>query len=111
MRIAKIASTGLLMASLTAAIGTMALAQDWNAPRGYDGYYHENGAPNMAARQGYAAGFDQGQSDFRLHHSFRPTHVDTYKHVPNSPQAINRKDFERMYHEAFERGYSEGFKG
>ena len=24
----------------------------WNAPRGYNDYYQENGNPNMAARQG-----------------------------------------------------------
>ncbi len=81
----------------------------WNAPRGYNDYYHENGNPNMAARQGYAAGFAQGESDFREHHSFRPTHVDTYKHVPESPQGFNRDDFKRTYRESFERGYSKGY--
>lgn len=81
----------------------------WNAPRGYNDYYQENGNPNMAARQGYAAGFAQGESDFREHHSFRPTHVDTYKHVPDSPKEFNRDDFKRTYREAFERGYSKGY--
>lgn len=81
----------------------------WNAPRGYNDYYQENGNANMAARQGYAAGFGQGESDFREHHSFRPTQVDTYKHVPESPKGFNRDDFKRTYREAFERGYSKGY--
>lgn len=81
----------------------------WNAPRGYDDYYHENGSANMAARQGYAAGFSQGEEDFRQHHSFRPTHVDTYKHIPDSPKGVNRDEFKRTYREAFERGYAKGY--
>ena len=83
--------------------------RSWNAPRGYNDYYHENGDVNMAARQGYAAGLSQGESDFREHHSFRPTHVDTYRHVPDSPKGFNRDDFKRTYREAFERGYSRGY--
>lgn len=81
----------------------------WNAPRGYNDYYRENGNANMVARQGYAAGFSQGESDFREHHSFRPTKVDTYKHVPESPKEFNRDDFKRLYREAFERGYAKGY--
>lgn len=83
--------------------------RNWNAPRGYNDYYHENGDSNMVARQGYAAGFTQGESDFREHHSFRPTHVDSYKHVPESPKGFNRDEFKRFYREAFERGYSRGY--
>ncbi len=83
--------------------------RDWNAPRGYNDYYQENGNANMVAREGYAAGFNQGESDFRQHHSFRPTKVDAYKHVPESPQGFNRDDFKRAYREAFERGYSKGY--
>ncbi len=63
----------------------------------------------MVARQGYSAGFSQGESDFREHHSYRPTKVDTYKHVPESPKDFNRDDFKRAYREAFERGYAKGY--
>ncbi len=83
--------------------------RDWNAPRGYNDYYQENGSANMVARQGYAAGFNQGESDFREHHSFRPTKVDAYKHVPESPKGFNRDEFKRTYRESFERGYSKGY--
>lgn len=83
--------------------------RNWNAPRGYNDYYQENGSSNMVARQGYAAGFSQGESDFREHHSFRPTKVDSYKHVPESPHEFNRDDFKRLYRQAFERGYSKGY--
>ena len=45
----------------------------WSAPRGYDLAYPENGSPNMVAREGYAAGFNQGQADVSRGQSFRPT--------------------------------------
>lgn len=86
-----------------------AYGPNWTAPRGYDEYYHENGQSNMAARQGYSAGFAQGESDFQRGHSYRPTKVDTYKHIPDSPQGINRNEFKHIYREAFERGYAKGF--
>lgn len=86
-----------------------AYGPDWNAPRGYGDYYQENGQANMAARQGYSAGFSQGESDSRLGHSYRPTHVDTFKRVPDSPQGIDRNEFKHMYRQAFERGYAKGF--
>lgn len=86
-----------------------AYGPSWSAPRGYDDYYHENGQVNMAARQGYSAGFAQGEADFQHGHSYRPTKVDTFKHVPDSPQGINRNEFKRIYREAFERGYAKGF--
>ncbi len=86
-----------------------AYGPDWTAPRGYDDYYRENGQVNMAARQGYSAGFSQGESDFQHGHSYRPTHVDTYKHIPDSPQGIDRNEFKRVYRESFERGYAKGF--
>ena len=86
-----------------------AYGPNWSAPRGYDDYYHENGQVNMSARQGYSAGFAQGEADFQHGHSYRPTHVDTFKHVPDSPQGINRNEFKRVYREAFERGYAKGF--
>ncbi len=86
-----------------------AYGPDWTAPRGYSDYYQENGQANLAARQGYSAGFAQGESDSRLGHSYRPTHDNTYKHVPDSPQNINRNEFKHVYREAFERGYAKGF--
>lgn len=114
---AALALTGILSASQTlVAQGSLYPGpQDrydertWNAPRGYNDYYRENGNANMVARQGYAAGFSQGESDYREHHSFRPTKVDTYKHVPESPKEFNRDDFKRLYREAFERGYAKGY--
>src|ERR1700685_1724809 len=37
----------------------------WSAPRGYDLAYPENGTPDMVARQGYAAGFNQVRRTYR----------------------------------------------
>ncbi len=87
MRIRKLSCAGMLAVTMALSAGPIAIAQDWNAPRGYDNYYHENGTANMAARQGYAAGFSQGQSDFRLHHSFRPTQLQTYPGFAAGDQA------------------------
>lgn len=109
------AFTGLAAGLLLAGSSVVALGQyndhdsHWNAPRGYDDAYHENGQANPAARQGYEAGFGQGESDARGHHSFRPTHVDTYKNVPESPSSYKRDDFKRIYREAFVKGYSKGY--
>ena len=106
-------AVGVLVAGSFLAVPS-ALAQryddpNWHGPRGYDDAYHENGNANPAARQGYSAGFSQGESDARAHHSFRPTHVDTYKNVPDSPGGVNRDEFKRVYREAFEKGYAKGY--
>ena len=60
------AFTGAALACvLSLGFALPAMAQDydganWSAPRGYDMAYPENGHPNMVARQGYAAGFNEG---------------------------------------------------
>ena len=84
-------------------------AQNWQAPRGYDEFYHENGTPNMVARQGYAAGFTQGQSDLSRSRKFDPSHAGYYKNVPSSPKGFDRNNFVMTYREAFEHGYTRGF--
>jgi hypothetical protein len=53
----------------------------WSAPRGYDLAYPENGTTNMVARQGYAAGFNQGQADVSRGQAFRPTENKAYAHA------------------------------
>ncbi len=116
----------LLGAALVSVGGTLALAQygpprdqyqgqyddqHWGrGPQGYNDYYHEQqGHPMMGARQGYAAGMAQGQDDREHGHSFRPTHVDTYKNVPSSPGGYPRDQFKREYRDAFMKGYSRGY--
>jgi hypothetical protein len=84
-------------------------APNWQAPRGYDEFYHENGTPNMVARQGYAAGFTQGESDFSRRRKFDPSHAGYYKNVPSSPKGFDRNNFVMTYREAFEHGYTRGF--
>src|SRR3984957_14466280 len=54
---------------------------DWQAPRGYMVAYPENGTPNMVARQGYAAGFNQGMADASQGTSFKPTDNKAYAHA------------------------------
>ncbi len=77
---------------------------------GYNQAYREQpGHALPGARQGWAAGFAQGQSDRDHHHSFRPTHVDTYKHVPDSPGGYSRDQFKNEYRDAFVKGYSRGY--
>ncbi len=81
----------------------------WSSPRSYNGFQQESGQPYMIVRQGYAAGFSQGESDFREGRRFRPTKAGTYKHVPNSPKDINRNEFKQVYRDAFEDGYSRAY--
>ncbi len=80
-----------------------------NGPQGYGEYYQEQGRPNFGARRGYGIGFDMGVSDRRTGHSFRPTHLDEYKHVPDPPPGISRDEFKHVYREAFVRGYQRGY--
>jgi hypothetical protein len=84
-------------------------SSDWQAPRGYDLAYPENGSPNMVARQGYAAGFNQGRADASRGKKFKPTESDAYEHA-KIPKGMNKDQFKLQFREAFVKGYSNGFK-
>jgi hypothetical protein len=81
-------------------------SQSWQAPRGYDEAYPENGQPNMVARQGYAAGFNEGQADAARGKKFEPTANKAYEKAV-IPKGMDKQDFR----EAFVKGYSNGYKG
>ena len=85
--------------------------QHWgHGPEGYaDSYREQQGHPMYGARQGWAAGLAQGQSDREHGHSFRPTHVDTFRHVPESPSGYPRDQFKQEYRDAFMKGYQRGY--
>lgn len=116
--------SGLIVsaAALMTLGGTLAVAQygpppqgQWDdahwghGPAGYGEYYQEQGRPNFGARRGYSIGFDMGVSDRRTGHSFRPTHLDEFKHVPEAPPGVPRDEFKHFYREAFVRGYQRGY--
>jgi hypothetical protein len=82
---------------------------DWQAPRGYDEAYPESGKPNMVARQGYAAGFNQGQADASRGKKFKPTESDAYEHA-KVPEGMNKDTFKQEFREAFVKGYTNGYK-
>ena len=84
-------------------------ASDWQAPRGYDSAYPENGTPNMVARQGYAAGYNQGQADAARGKKFKPTESDAYEHA-KIPKGMDNDQFKQQFRESFVKGYSNGFK-
>ena len=83
---------------------------NWQAPRGYDEAYPENGTPNMVARQGYAAGFNQGMADASRGKKFEPTDNQAYGKAI-IPKGMNSDDFKQQYREAFVKGYTNGYKG
>jgi hypothetical protein len=85
-------------------------AQNWSAPRGYDMAYPENGRPNMVARQGYAAGFNQGRDDAAHGKKFTPTENKAYGKAV-IPAGMNKDEFKQEYREAFVKGYDAGYKG
>ena len=85
-------------------------SSNWQAPRGYDLAYPESGTPNMVARQGYAAGFSQGQADASGGKKFKPTENDAYAHA-KIPKGMDKDQFKLQFREAFVKGYSNGFKG
>ena len=82
----------------------------WSAPRGYDLAYPENGTANMVARQGYAAGFNQGQADVSRGQSFRPTENKAYAHA-KIPKGMDKDQFKTEFREAFVKGYTNAYKG
>jgi hypothetical protein len=84
-------------------------SSDWQAPRGYDLAYPENGSPNMVARQGYAAGFSQGQADASGGKKFKPTESGAYDHA-KIPKGMDKDQFKQQFRESFVKGYSNGFK-
>ncbi len=85
-------------------------ASDWKAPRGYEMAYPESGSPNMVARQGYAAGFSQGQADAGRGKKFKPTESDAYEHA-KIPKGMDKDQFKQQFRVSFVKGYSNGFKG
>jgi len=84
-------------------------SSDWQAPRGYDVAYPENGSPNMVARQGYAAGFNKGQTDAAQGKKFRPTENGEYEHA-KIPKGMDKDQFRQQFRESFVKGYTNGFK-
>jgi hypothetical protein len=81
----------------------------WQAPRGYEEAYPENGTPNMVARQGYAAGFNQGQADASRGKKFQPTEADAYEHA-QAPKGMSKDAFRQAFREAYVKGYTNGYK-
>jgi len=80
------------------------------SPQSYSDQYHEQGdRPTLSAQQGWVAGQAQGESDREQGHSFRPTQVDTFKHVPRSPDGYPRDQFKNEYRDAFVHGYQRGY--
>jgi hypothetical protein len=84
-------------------------SSNWQAPRGYDLAYPESGTPNMVARQGYAAGFSQGQADLGRGKKFKPTESDAYDHA-KIPKGMDKDTFKLQFRESFVKGYTNGFK-
>jgi hypothetical protein len=84
-------------------------SSNWQAPRGYDEAYPESGTPNMVARQGYFAGFNQGQADVSRGQAFRPTENKAYAHA-KIPKGMDKDQFKTEFRESFVKGYTTGFK-
>ena len=91
--------------------GGAALAQYGPPPGdGYGQYYHESpGHPMPGARMGWQAGFAQGRSDRMAGHSYRPTHTDQFRNVPEAPEGYPRDQFKHEYRDAFMKGYAHGY--
>ena len=82
---------------------------NWQAPRGYDTAYPESGTPNMVARQGYAAGFVQGQADITRGQKYRPTENHAFAHA-KIPKGMDKDQFKEQFRESFVKGYSNAYK-
>ena len=96
----------------TALAGGAAVAQQYGPPpgNGYDQSFHEQpNHPMVGARMGWQAGFAQGQSDREHGHSYRPTHTDQYKDVPDAPEGYPHDVFKNEYRRGFMKGYAHGY--
>ncbi len=80
-------------------------------PAGYGDYYHDEVAsPDLAARFGYRAGYDDGASDKAKGHSFRPTEDPHFKNVPEIHNTgMNRQQIKDRYRDAYVHGYEHGY--
>ena len=78
-------------------------------PQGYGNDYPGQGNAQPGMREGWQEGLRMGQSDRQHGHSFRPTQLDEYKHIPDSPRGYNRDQFKNDYRQGFVKGYSRGY--
>ena len=85
-------------------------SQSWAAPRGYDMAFPENGHPNMVARQGYAAGFNEGQDALAHNRKFDPEGNRSYGKAV-IPKGMDKNEFRQEYREAYVKGYTNAYKG
>lgn len=104
------ATPAVLHAQDTGAAVVQYDSPSWQAPRGYDQAYPENGTPNMVARQGYAAGFNEGQADAAVGKKFSPTDNKAYGKAV-IPKGMDKDEFKQEFREAFVKGYSNGYNG
>jgi hypothetical protein len=106
---------GIALACVLSMGGTQAAwaqydASNWSAPRGYDMAYPENGTPNMVARQGYAAGFNEGQDALDHGRKFDPQDNKSYGKAV-IPKGMDKNQFKQEYREAYVKGYTNAYKG
>jgi hypothetical protein len=82
---------------------------------GYRAPYGRGGFGNYAAtaRQfGYQDGLNDGQTDRRTGHSFRPTHDSNYRHADRGYDGFgNKDDYKQAYRDAYSQGYQNGYNG
>ena len=80
---------------------------------GYRIYYHGSlGEAETVVRWAYHEGWQQGRADRNRGVDVRPQDTDPYKTAPehgNTPK-INRTQYQRLYREAFSRGYEHGHR-
>ena len=63
----------------------------------------------MVARQGYAAGFDEGQAARERGKKFSPTDTRAYEKAI-IPKGMNKDEFRQQFREAFVKGYTNAYK-
>jgi hypothetical protein len=76
---------------------------------GYADFHYT--ADNYAAHRGYNEGYDKGISDHDTGHSFRYKDDNSYRHPMGDNQgAMPKADYDRIYREAYVRGYERGYR-
>jgi hypothetical protein len=101
-----------LIGGTVAANAQSAVVLQWQRGYGNDGYYGRDGYRTESPRRiGYQDGFNDGLSDRRTGHSYRPTHDGNYRHADRGYNYSfgSKGYYKQIYREGYEQGYSQGY--
>jgi len=85
----------------------------YGQPNGQTGQYGTNSWVEQARQIGYQDGINDGSTDRRTGHSFRPTQGDNYKHADRGYNSSygDKNQYKQFYREGYQNAYPRGYNG